>query len=164
MCTSNMLYRIPSSLGLCRAQTFQWIVCARGKVARGRMRGHKGTVASLQRLYVIPQRQTKSALPYWMLVAIQHTPVPSSRNVSVRGWLALLPCGISNEKLVHQTMCPIEIPQGADSLKMQRNCCGMTDKNPATWKISQACHCCTCQAISYMFLQKYAGVFPLRAE
>ena len=65
MCTSNMLYRIPSSLGLCRAQTFQWIVCARGKVARGRMRGHKGTVASLQRLYVIPQRLTQSALTHW---------------------------------------------------------------------------------------------------
>ena len=65
MCASNMLYRIPSPLGLCRAQTFQWIVCARGKVARGRMRGHKGTVASLQRLYVIPQRLTKSALIHW---------------------------------------------------------------------------------------------------
>ena len=69
MCMSNMLYRIPSPLG--------------EKVAEGRMRGHKGTVASLQRLYVIPQRQTKSALPYWMLVAIQHTPVPSSRNENV---------------------------------------------------------------------------------
>ena len=43
LCTSNMLYRIPSPLGLCRTKTFRWIVFVRGKVARGRMRGHKGT-------------------------------------------------------------------------------------------------------------------------
>ena len=42
MCASNMLYRIPSPLG--------------EKVARGRMRGHKGTVASHQCLSVIPQQ------------------------------------------------------------------------------------------------------------
>ncbi len=56
MCASNMLYRIPSPLGLCRTKTFRWIVFVRGKVARGRMRGHKGTVASHQCLSVIPQQ------------------------------------------------------------------------------------------------------------
>ena len=56
LCASNILYRIPSPLGLCRTKTFRWIVFVRGKVAEGRMRGHKGTVASLQSLYVIPQR------------------------------------------------------------------------------------------------------------
>ena len=92
MCMSNMLYRIPSPLG--------------EKVAEGRMRGHKGTVASLQRLYVIPQRQTKSALPYWMLVAIQHTPVPSSRS----GFAASCGCrrlAGGHSPLLH-TRCPLQ--------------------------------------------------------
>ena len=77
LCTFHQSRYTPSPLGLCRTKTFRWIVSARGKVARGRMRGHKGTVASHQCLSVIPQRfrcvlrvslpcgQTKSALIHW---------------------------------------------------------------------------------------------------
>ena len=77
LCMSHQSRYTPSPLGLCRTKTFRWIVFVRGKVARGRMRGHKGTVASHQCLSVIPQRfrcvlrvslpcgQTKSALIHW---------------------------------------------------------------------------------------------------